>query len=85
MKELNTYEVFHPSEIGGERQILIGKHSGKSAVKMKFKEFNIDLDDALAETILAVVRGKAVEYKRHLFDKELMYIYYMQTERKKEK
>ena len=85
MKALNTYEVFHPSEIGGERQILIGKHSGKSAVKMKFKEFNIDLDDTLAESILEVVRKKAVEYKRHLFEKELMYIYYMQTERKKEK
>lgn len=85
VKEPATYEVFHPSEIGGERQMLIGKHSGKSAIKMKFKEFGIDLDDPLAETILTVVREKAVEYKRNLFDKEIMYIYYSQTERKGEK
>ncbi|MEK7849587.1 MAG: homocitrate synthase [Candidatus Omnitrophota bacterium] len=82
VKDSKTYEVFHPSEIGGERQILIGKHSGKSAIRMKFKEFGIDLEDPLAETILTVVREKAVEYKRNLFDKEIMYIYYNQTERK---
>lgn len=84
-KEPTTYEIFNPSEIGGERQILIGKHSGRSALKMKFNEFGLSLDDALAETLLTIVREKAVEYKRHLFDKELMYIYYNQTEGKKKK
>lgn len=78
-KEPKTYEVFDPSEIGGVRQILIGKHSGKSAVRMKFKEFGIDLDEVLSEKILNVVREKAVEMKRHLFDKELIYIYYSET------
>ncbi len=78
-KDPHTYEVFHPSEIGGERQILIGKHSGKNAIKMKFKEFGIDLDESLAEKILNVVREKAVEVKRHLFDKELIYIFYSET------
>lgn len=84
-KEAKTYEVFDPAEIGGERQILIGKHSGKSAIKLKFKEFGIDLDDSLAESILTEVREKAVEYKRNLFDKEIMYIYYGQTEKKSRK
>src|SRR4030042_1113366 len=79
VKEPKTYEVFHPSEIGGERQIIIGKHSGKNSLQMKFKEFGIDLDDALAEKILKIVREKAVEFKRQLFDKELMYIYYSET------
>jgi homocitrate synthase NifV len=67
-KEPKTYEVFHPSEIGGERQIIIGKHSGKNALQMKFKEFGIQLDERLAEKILKVVRQKAVESKRTLFD-----------------
>lgn len=75
-KAPETYETFHPSEIGGERQIVIGKHSGKSALKTKFKEFGIDIDDSLASEILEAVRKKAVEVKRLLFDKELMYIYY---------
>ena len=78
-KEPSTYEVFHPSEIGGERQIVVGKHSGKNSLQAKFKEFGIDLDEHLAEKILKVVREKAVEVKRTLFDKELMYIYYSET------
>jgi len=78
-KEPQTYEIFYPSEIGGERQIVIGKHSGKSALQIKFKEFGVDLDEQVARKILPLVRKKAVECKRPLFDKELMYIYYSET------
>jgi homocitrate synthase NifV len=81
-KDPQTYEAFHPSEIGGVRQILIGKHSGKGALRMKFSEFGIELDENLAEILLRLVREKAVECKRHLFDKELMYIYYQKIEGK---
>ncbi|MCQ9205950.1 MAG: homocitrate synthase [Omnitrophica bacterium] len=79
VKESGTYELFHPSEIGGERQILIGKHSGKNALQTKFREFGVDLNKQLAGKILTKVRKKAVEVKRSLFDKELMYIYYSET------
>lgn len=85
VKEPQTYEAFHPSEIGGERQIVIGKHSGKKALQTKFKEFGIDLDKDLAEEILKTVREKAVEHKRPLFDKELMYIYYSHSKKGFEK
>lgn len=77
-KEPSTYEIFHPSEIGGERQMVIGKHSGKSALQIKFKEYGIDLDKQLAAKVLEEVRKKSVEVKRTLFDKELMNIYYQQ-------
>jgi homocitrate synthase NifV len=79
-KDPQTYEAFHPSEIGGVRQILIGKHSGKGSLQVKFSEFGIDLDDKMAEALLTLVREKAVELKRHLFDKELMYIYYQKMQ-----
>lgn len=80
VKEPKTYETFHPSEIGGERQIVIGKHSGRNSVRTKFKEFGIDLDANLVEKILKASKKKAVEVKRSLFDKELMHIYYSETE-----
>ena len=80
-KDAKTYEVFHPSEIGGERQIVIGKHSGKSAVQIKFKEFGIELDDMLTDKILEMVRKQSVKFKRALFEKELMYIYYRAVEK----
>ncbi len=75
-KAAETYETFHPSEIGGERQIVIGKHSGKNSLKLKFREFGIDLEDEEAKVLLEAAKEKAVEVKRALFEKELMYIYY---------
>ena len=75
LKDPRTYEVFRPEEVGLERQIVIGKHSGTSAIKAKFEEYGIVLDQKEAEELLARVRAAAVELKRPLFDKELVYIY----------
>ncbi|MFA6000785.1 MAG: homocitrate synthase [Thermoleophilia bacterium] len=70
-----NYEVFSPEEVGLERQLVIGKHSGSKSIKMKFKEFLIELDDDESQEILRLARKLAVELKRGLFEKELMYIY----------
>jgi homocitrate synthase NifV len=70
-----NYEVFTPEEVGLERQLVIGKHSGTKSIKMKFKEFLIELDDEECADILKIVRTHAIESKRGLFSKELMYIY----------
>ena len=70
-----TYEVFKPEEIGLERQIVIGKHSGSAAIIHKFQEFGIELDSAAAAYILAQVRTLAVNLKRTIFDKELIYLF----------
>ncbi|MGM0472311.1 MAG: homocitrate synthase [Bacillota bacterium] len=75
LKNASTYEVFTPEEVGLQRQIVIGKHSGKKAIINKFKEYGIKLSDQEAENLLPRVRKAAVEFKRALFDKELMYIY----------
>lgn len=75
MKHPSTYEVFSPEEVGLERQIIIGKHSGSKSLVMKFKEYGIDLSDEEAAEILPSVRSATVDLKRSLFDKEIMYIY----------
>lgn len=75
LKHPATYEVFSPEDVGLERQIVIGKHSGSRAIKMKFVEYGIDLSDDEAADILVAVRSVTVDLKRTLFDKELMYIY----------
>ena len=76
LKHPETYEPFAPSDVGGVRQLVIGKHSGRASIKAKFAEFGISVADEHAVRILEEVRRKAVELKRPLFDKELMYIYY---------
>ncbi len=75
IKNPKTYEVFSPEEVGLERQLVIGKHSGSASIMNKFKEFGVDLDPAAAQEILTEVRRVAVELKRSLFDKEIVYIY----------
>jgi homocitrate synthase NifV len=81
LKNPLTYEVFTPQEVGLERQIVIGKHSGTAAIKSKFNEYGTNLTEREAKDILALVRSKAVELKRPLFDKELVSLYekYMET------
>lgn len=75
LKNPRTYEAFTPEEVGLERQIVIGKHSGTAAIRAKFAEYGIHLTKHQADELLPVIRSTAVSLKRALFDKELMYIY----------
>ncbi|NLT95481.1 MAG: homocitrate synthase [Clostridia bacterium] len=75
LKNPLTYEVFDPQEVGLTRQIIIGKHSGTAAIKQKFREYNTEISDQVAQDLLEKVRAAAISLKRHLFDKELVYIY----------
>ena len=75
IKNPKTYEIFAPDEVGLERQIVIGKHSGSRAIEMKFAEYGIELTKAQATDLLPLVRDLAIDLKRSLFDKELLYVY----------
>jgi len=76
LKDPRTYEAFSPEEVGAERQILVGKHSGSHTIEFKFRrEFGIDISPEMAREILSRARALAIRQKRALFDKELMLIY----------
>lgn len=75
IKNPKNYEAFDPSVVGLERQIVIGKHSGKAAIVNKFKEYNIELTNEEASFILEMVRSTSVRLKRSLFDKEIVGLY----------
>lgn len=75
LKNPKTYEAFSPDEVGLQRQIVIGKHSGTHALKVKFNEYGIELTKEELANLLPKVRSLAVELKRSLFDKELMQLY----------
>lgn len=75
LKNPKNYEAFDPSVVGLERQIVIGKHSGKAAIVNKFKEYNIELTNEEASAILEMVRSTSVRLKRSLFDKEIVGLY----------
>ena len=75
IKHPQTYEAFSPEEVGLERQLIIGKHSGSHSIVQKFKEYGVEVGEEEAREMLAEVRRTAVAMKRALFDKELMYIF----------
>ena len=75
LKNSKTYEAFCPEEVGLTRQIVVGKHSGSHSIKAKFEEYGHHLTDQEADDILVQVKKVAVELKRTLFDKELVFIY----------
>lgn len=75
LKDPKNYEAFDPSIVGLERQIVIGKHSGRAAIVNKFKEYDINLTDEESKGILELVRSTSVRLKRTLFDKEVVQLY----------
>jgi homocitrate synthase NifV len=70
-----NYEVFSPEEVGLERQLVVGKHSGSRTIQRKFQEFGIDVTDEDSREILKQARKTAIKNKRGLFEKELVSIY----------
>ncbi|MDZ4957131.1 homoaconitate hydratase, partial [Clostridium perfringens] len=85
IKNPKNYEAFDPDIVGLERQIVIGKHSGKAGIVNKFKEYGIELDGESAQWVLEMVRSTSVRLKRSLFDKELVQIYKEYERLKEEK
>jgi homocitrate synthase NifV len=75
IKNPTNYEAFDPGVVGLERQIVIGKHSGRASVVNKFNEYNIELTDKEANDMLEIIRARSVSFKRSLFDKELVKMY----------
>lgn len=84
IKNPKNYEAFDPSVVGLERQIVIGKHSGRASVVNKFAEYNIILTEEEAVIMLEMVRSTSVKLKRTLFDKEIVQMYKEYTRLAKE-
>ena len=75
IKDPKNYEAFDPDIVGLERQIVIGKHSGRASIINKFREYNRELTGDEAKGILELVRATSVRLKRTLFDKEVVQLY----------
>ncbi|AKG34382.1 homocitrate synthase/isopropylmalate synthase family protein [Paenibacillus durus] len=79
-KNPELYEVIRPEEVGLARKLLIGKHSGTSSLKHKFREWDLELASDEAVLLLEQVRELAERRKRPIQDNELMELYKRQNE-----
>jgi homocitrate synthase NifV len=71
IKDPATYEPFDPALVGGQRHIVIGKHSGAKAVLHRLHELGMYPAPAAAGDIVRNVRAAASNKKGGLTDAEL--------------
>ena len=67
-----TYETFDPGIIGHKRVLVIGKMSGRSAIKAKLDEYGIEAGDDDIHHILKEVKTVAEDRKSALTDDEFL-------------
>jgi len=75
IKNPSTYEPYDPSKIGRKRKIIIGKHSGVSALEIKLKELKIEYKFSSLGNMLEEVRKISTKKRRGLEDQEIKEIY----------
>ncbi|MEJ2519944.1 MAG: homocitrate synthase [Desulfuromonadales bacterium] len=72
LKYPGNYEGYDPAEVGLQRYLVIGKHSGRHALCERLEQLGIQLTEAEAEAFLDQVRTIAQNRKRALSDLELV-------------
>jgi len=71
LKNPETYEIMTPASIGlPSNAIVMGKHSGKNAVKSKLESMGYTLDSEQIDIVLAAVKRLA-DKKKDIFDEDL--------------
>lgn len=77
LNNAKTFEPFPPELVGGQRQIVIGKHSGRAALEHALTIQGIEVPPDQDMTLcLAQVREHAIIHGRCLSPEEIVDIYY---------
>jgi len=75
IKDAKNYEPYEPEEVGLERKIVIGKHSGRNTIVTDLSNRGITLNDQDAVDLLERVRRGAVKLHRSISSDELYVMY----------
>jgi homocitrate synthase NifV len=67
-----TYEPFAPEDVGWERRLVVGKHSGRHLVLSVLQQHGITLSQPEVQSVLDAVRHQSVKVKRSLTVEELL-------------
>lgn len=71
MMEKSTYEIMTPESVGLKENVLVlGKHSGRHAFKMRLEELGYELDDAMLNKAFQRFKSLA-DLKKEIFDEDL--------------
>ncbi len=72
IKNPTNYEGFNPAEVGLQRHMVLGKHSGRHGLKQRLEQLRVDLQAVDVDALLNRVRKVSQRRKRALNDHELL-------------
>lgn len=75
LKDPATYENFDPAQVGRDRRLVLGKHSGSHGVKHAYAQMGINLHERETPQVLALIRQFASATKRNPQADDLMRMY----------
>jgi len=61
LKHAQTYEIIDPASVGTRTRMVIGKHSGRHALRRELEGLGIEADDASVRAIWQAVKAHATE------------------------
>lgn len=67
-----NYEGFDPAEVGLQRYLVLGKHSGSRGLLQRLKRLKVDLHGVDVDDLLTRVRCISQTHKRPIDDQELL-------------
>jgi homocitrate synthase NifV len=85
MKNPRLYEVICPEDVGIERKIVIGKHSGKAAVKMRYGQMGIELSQEEISTLTNKIKQISLKQNSSLSYQQLIDLYRSHSNQKQGK
>ncbi|MDF2567290.1 MAG: hypothetical protein K0R90_746 [Oscillospiraceae bacterium] len=74
-KSPKMYEPYEPEIVGNSRKLIIGKHSGTSAIVFKCRELGLKLPKGLERKLLIMVQRYSIKKQASLNDEEFRMIY----------
>jgi 2-isopropylmalate synthase len=51
LKHRGTYEIMRPQDVGAKTSLVLGKHSGRHALRQRLEELDYKLDDATLDAV----------------------------------
>lgn len=72
IKNPSNYEPFDPAEVSMRRKFLIGKKTGRSALRHKLKSLRTNTEDRVLEELLRKVKIESSRLKTSFTDEELL-------------
>ncbi len=75
IKDAINYEPYDPAEVGLERKLVIGKHSGRNTLITVLAEMGVSIDKDMASALLDIVRRASVQMHRSISHEELFSLY----------